>query len=83
MDKDKNNEHLIHYEVNEDPQTTAERELSPIEIMQKANIDPQHNYLIEIQGTKQHSYKDEPNTKIKVHNNQKFITAFTGPTQVA
>lgn len=84
MDNDtKERGHAIHYTVNDEPQSTTEKELTPIQIMQSAGVDPETNYLIEIKGHQQVSYKDKPTEPIKMHNNMKFITNFVGPTQVA
>lgn len=75
--------HTIAYEINGENQSTTEKELTPFQIMQNAGLDPESNYLIEIRGQQQESYKDRANESIKLHNNMKFITNFTGPTPVA
>lgn len=79
----KNHAHTISYTVNDEPQSTTEKELTPIQIMTNAGVDSATNYLIELQGAHQESYKDKPNQLIKMHNNLKFITNFTGPTGVS
>lgn len=83
MSNDKEPKHVINYTVNDDPQSTEDKELTPVQIMQKAGVDPEANYLIEIRGQQQISYKDKATELIKIHNNMKFITNFTGPTTVA
>lgn len=75
--------HIIHYTVNEEEESTTEKELTPVQIIINAGIDPETNYLIEIQGHHQISYKDTPNDPIKMHERMKFITNFIGPTPVS
>ena len=75
--------HTIDYFVNDEPQSTTEKELTPVQIMTKAGIDPDTNYLIEIRGNHQISYKDKPNDPIKLHEKMKFISNFIGPTPVS
>ena len=83
MDKTKENPHAITYTVNGENQSTTEKELTPVQIIKNAGLDPESNYLIELKGNQQISYKDKPNESIKMHNNMKFITNFIGPTPVA
>lgn len=81
---DKPSPHEIRYKVDGEPQITTERELTPVEIMKNAGVDPLTHYLIELQGNnKQHSFKDTPDEPIKMHNNLEFITAALGPTTVS
>lgn len=75
--------HSINYTVNDEPESTTEKELTPVQIMTNAEIDPGTNYLIEIKGEQQISFKDNPNDPIHMHNNMKFIANFTGPTPVS
>ena len=75
-------DHVIHYLVDNEPQTTAERELSVREILEKIPLDPNTHYLIELKGNHQIPHKDLGEV-IKLHNNMKFITVFTGETPVS
>ena len=61
----------------------TEHELTPVQIMQLAGVDPESHYLKEIRGQQQVSYKDTPNEPIHVHNNQRFITNSLEPTPVS
>jgi len=86
----KDGEHLaviphgaIHYTVNDEPQWTTEKELTPVIIMENAGVDPSQNYLIEIKDHKKESFKDEPEKPIHMHNGLKFITNFMGPKPVS
>jgi hypothetical protein len=87
----KNGEHFvviprgaIRYSVNDEPQWTTEKELTPVQIMKDAGIDPDKNYLSEIkEHQKPESFKDEPNKHIHMHDGIKFITTFVGPKPVS
>ena len=71
------------YTVNNEPQTTTGHALTPAQIMITAGIDPATNYLIGIVGATQKSYKDKPEEQIRMHENMKFITNFTGEVPVS
>lgn len=76
----------ITYTVDDESQTTTERELTARQILEKAGIDPANHYLELIQGhagKEKVSYKDKPNEIIKLHENMKFISISTGPTPVS
>ena len=73
----------IHYTVDGEPQETTERTLTPRQIIIAAGLNPSERYLVEIKGKHQVSYKDAMDTPIHMHENQKFVTVFTGPTPVA
>ena len=75
--------HVIKFTVDGEPVQTTERELTPVEIMQLAGVDPATHYLKEIRGKRQISYKDKPNDPIKVHNKQRFVTNSLEPTPVS
>lgn len=84
MTEEKNShEHVINYTVNDEPQSTTEKELTPSQILTKAGIDPAINYLVEIRGRNKISYKDKPNKPIKMHENMKFISVSIGPKPVS
>lgn len=78
-----NDKHEIEYTVNDEPQSTNEKDMTPVQIMEKAGIDPAHNYLIQIEGNHKVSYKDKPNEIIHMHEKMVFITNFTGPKPVS
>lgn len=75
--------HEIEFTVDGETVTTTEHELTPVQIMQLAGVDPGSHYLKEIRGQQQISYKDTPNEPIHVHNNQRFITNSLEPTPVS
>lgn len=76
-------EHLIHYTVDDEPESTAEKVLTPVEIMNNAGIDPQTNYLEQVVGHDFISYKDRPNEKIEMKDGMRFITKPIGPMPVS
>jgi hypothetical protein len=74
----------IRYAVDDEPQWTAHKELTPVQIMKDAGIDPDKNYLTEIKADhKRESFKDEPTKHIHMHDGMKFITTFIGPKPVS
>jgi hypothetical protein len=75
--------HIIHYSVDDEPQETTEHALTPIQIMQRAGIDPSTHYLVELVGNARKSYKDAPSEPIHMHEHQKFATQFTGEVPVS
>jgi hypothetical protein len=75
--------HEIEFTVDGETVTTTEHELTPVQIMQLASVDPESHYLKEIRGQQQISNKDTPNEPIHVHNNQRFITNSLEPTPVS
>jgi len=81
--EDKKHDHVIDYTVNDEPQSTEEKELTPVQIMTAAEVDSASNYLIELRGHEQVSHKDNPAEPIKMHEHMKFITNFVGPTPVS
>ena len=76
-------EHVIDYIVNDEAQSTTEKELTPTQILTKAGIDPATNYLVEIRGQDKISYKDKPTEPVKMHQGIKFISVSTGPKPVS
>jgi hypothetical protein len=74
--------HVTTYFVDNEAQTTAEKELTVKEILTKAKLDPATHYLIELQGSKQIEHKD-PNEEIKIHEKMKFSSVFTGETPLS
>lgn len=73
-------EHVIHFEVDDEHLETTEHELTPVQIMTLAKIDPETNYLVEIEGHRQISLKDRPNDPVELHDGSKFVSVSTGPT---
>ena len=84
MEKDTATERgVVHYKVDDEPESTAEAVLTPVQIMTNAGIDPQTNYLEQIIGHEFISYKDKPDEKIEMKNGMRFITKPIGPMPVS
>lgn len=73
----------VTFTVDDEPITTEDRRLSPVEILDLAGVDPGTHYLVQVIGRHQISYQDKPNEKIKVHPHEVFVTVSTGPTPVS
>lgn len=84
-EKKEKNEHVIDYTVNDEPQSTTADELTPTQILSKAGIDPNTNYLVEIRGNGKEkvSFKDNPDELIKMREHLRFISVSTGPKPVS
>lgn len=75
---------VIHFTVDGEPFETAQREMTPNEIIRRfAERDPATNYLVQIQGHHQVSYKDKGDEPINMHEGMKFQVISTGPTPVS
>ena len=75
--------HEIDYTVDDEPQSTTSKVLTPRQILTDAGIDTATHYLVQLQGQHQISYKDTPDVEIKMHEHMKFISIATGPTPVS
>ncbi|HEY6000542.1 MAG TPA: hypothetical protein VI078_14745 [bacterium] len=80
---ERKHDHVIHYKVNDEPQETTQRTLTPHQIMTLAGIKPGDYYLVEIKGRNRDSFQNREDVAISMHENQKFVTVFTGPVPVS
>lgn len=77
---------VFHYTVDTDPETTEEKELTPNQILEFADIKPVKDYyLVELMPDgQQKSYKGKGDEPIKMRcPGLKFISAFNGETPVS
>lgn len=77
---------VFNYFVDNEPETTDEKELTPNQILEAAGLTPVADYyLVRINSDgSQTSLKDSPNTPLKmVCPAVKFISAFRGETNVS
>jgi hypothetical protein len=77
---------VIHYTLDDEPQVTNQRVMTPVQIMETAKpvpVDPETHYLVQLEGDHKISYKGKPNEPIEMHEHAKFITVSTGPTPVS
>ncbi len=73
----------ITFTVDGESVMTQEQKLTPVQIMELADVDPATNYPVRVEGRHQVSYKDTPDEKIEVHEGEVFVTVPTGPTPVS
>ena len=76
-------EDLIHYLLDDEPESTKARKLTPVQIMTSAGIDPKANYLEQVNGNDLISYKDTPDQEIEMKEGMRFITKPIGPMPVS
>ena len=75
-------EKLIVYFVDGEKQETREHVLTVAQILEKAGLDPKTHYLVELHG--EHQTKNlDPNEKLHLHEHEKFISVFSGPTPLS
>jgi len=78
-------EHAVHsitYFLDNEPQTTTEATLTVGQILKNGGLDPNTHFLIELRGDQQIEYRDL-NQSIHVHEKEKFISVFHGPTPLS
>lgn len=82
--KDSGHDHLIHYKVDDEPETTDRAVLTAKEILTNAGVDPLTNYLtLLVPGHDSISYKDNPETPITMKNGMHFLSKPIGPMPVS
>lgn len=80
--EERHNPHVIHYFVDAEEQTTTDPNLTVAQILKNAGLDPATHFLIEIRGQHQVPHQDL-NEVIHIHEKEKFISVFSGPTPVS
>jgi hypothetical protein len=68
----------IEYFIDDEPQITDDRVMTPTQILAKANLDPASHYLVRLDGASKHSYEGKPSEQIHMHPKIRFISVFTG-----
>lgn len=74
---------LIDITLDGEPVTVDGHDQTPNTVLRAAGIDPATHYLVKIEGRHQTSYKDQGDVEIKVHEGEKFVSVFSGPTPVS
>ncbi len=77
---------IFHYFVDDEPESTEQKELTPNQILELAGINPVEDfYIVQIfEDRSQLSYQEKPNENITmVCPAMRFISVFRGETQVA
>ena len=75
-------QHLIHFEVDAEHLETTDKTLTVAQVLELAHLDPATHYLIEIDGQHQKKHTD-PDEQLHLHEHERFISVFTGPTPVS
>ena len=73
----------VTFTVDNEPVTTSDRSLTPVQIMELAHVDAATHYLVRVEGRHQTAYRDDPATPIEVHTGETFVTVSTRPTPVS
>lgn len=74
----------IHFKVDNEPETTTEPQLTPDFIITEfGKKDPALNYLVQIHGHTEVSYRDKGNVPIPISNGDRFQIVSIGPTPVS
>ncbi len=82
--KGKGHEKEIHFTIDGDKYVSDDNKVTPRELLVSfAEVDPEQVYLVELEGSHQHSYKDELDKQITLHEKAEFITVSLGPTPVS
>lgn len=72
------------YIVDDEPQSTDEKFLTPTQILTNAGIVATTHYLKQVKkGEESVSYENQPDTQIPMKNHMKFISVRKGPTTVS
>lgn len=72
----------IEFFVDEEKVSTDDPTITVRQILSLAGLDPATHYLIEIRGSNQIPHKDL-DEELRVHEKQKFLSVFSGPTPVS
>jgi hypothetical protein len=72
------------FTIDGDRYTSADNKVTARELLVSfAKVDPELYYLVELEGSHQHSYKDKLDETIHLHDKAAFITVSLGPTPVS
>jgi hypothetical protein len=63
--------------------TTEDKTLTPNQILELAQLNPQTHYLIQIEGKHQESFEKDPTKILHIHEKMKFISVSREPAPVA
>ncbi len=75
----------ITYHLDDEPQTTNDKTLTPRQILTDAGIDTATHYLVLLRGNsgERTSYQGKLDETIHMHPNMRFLSVSTGPTPVS
>jgi hypothetical protein len=73
----------VTFKVDLEEITSELRQLTPVQIMELAKVDPDSNYLVRIKDREQISYQDKSEVPIEVRDGDVFVTVRSGPIPVS
>jgi hypothetical protein len=75
----------ITYHLDDEPQTTNDKTLTPRQILTAAGIDTATHYLVLLRGNsgERTSYQGKLDETVHMHPNMRFLSVSTGPTPVS
>ena len=76
-------EHSIEITVDGETFKVYNHEMTPDQILALAGLSPSDHYLIRIHGKSQDSFQGKGGVPIHLHEGEKFVSVFTGPTPVS
>lgn len=76
---------IFYYDLDDEPETTDLKEMTPNQILKAGSVDPKTHYLVQVNADgSQVSYKDKGDNPIKMKCPRvKFISVLNGPTPVS
>ena len=76
---------VFYYDLDDEPETTDLKEMTPNQILKAGGVDPKTHYLVQVNADgSQTSYKDKGDQPIKMKcPRMKFISVLNGPTPVS
>jgi hypothetical protein len=80
---EKEHEQFVHYKLDDEPESTIAKVLTPTQILTDAGFDPKTNYLEQLVGHDVISYKANPNVEIEMKDGLRFLTKPSGPMPVS
>lgn len=74
---------IFFYDMDNEPETTDAKEMTPAQIMVAAGVDPKKHYLMQVfENGDQIKYKDNPEQPIKMRcPRMKFFSVLNGPCE--
>jgi hypothetical protein len=84
LEEARRHSHMIHFTLEGEPEEAERRDWTPNQIITDfGGRDPANNYLVEIQGDHQKSFRGMGDTPIKLHDCERLQIISIGPTPVS
>lgn len=81
-DEDHPEHHEYHYSVDGEAQVSPTKHRTVRVILETAGVDPSDHYLVQLRGHEKIEYKDLEQV-ISLHEHERFVTVYNGPTPVS